>query len=216
MIKQGAEAKVYKCEFFGQEVIVKQRFKKSYRHPILDDKLTRKRTSQEVRSMLRCHKAGIKIPIIFFVNHVANEIYMEEIKDSTTLKEEIEKKSFCNLKQNELEDVMKNIGVIISKMHSAEIIHGDLTTSNILIKEEKNIYFIDFGLSVISNLSEDMAVDLYVLERAFLSTHPRSSLLFSIILDSYIESFNDRKKVQEVISKLNDVRSRGRKRVMIG
>ncbi|XP_065666763.1 EKC/KEOPS complex subunit TP53RK [Hydra vulgaris] len=216
MIKQGAEAKVYRCEFFGQEVVVKQRFKKSYRHPILDDKLTRKRTSQEVRSMLRCHKAGIKIPIILFVNHVANEIYMEEIKDSTTLKEEIEKKSSCYLKQNKLEDVMKNIGVIISKMHSAEIIHGDLTTSNILIKEEKNIYFIDFGLSVISNLSEDMAVDLYVLERAFLSTHPCSSLLFSIILDSYIESFNDHKKVQEVISKLNDVRSRGRKRVMIG
>ena len=217
MIKQGAEAKLFKCNFLGQEVVVKQRFKKLYRHPFLDDKLARKRTSQEVRSMLKCHKAGIKIPIIYFVNLDTNEIYMEEIKASITLKDEINALNHCSSEQNLLHDLMKKVGCIISKMHSAEIIHGDLTTSNILIKVAvKDIYFIDFGLSLISNLSEDMAVDLYVLERAFLSTHPGSQILFSIILDSYIKNSDDKNRTQDVISKLDDVRSRGRKRVMIG
>ena len=58
LIKQGAEAKVYRGNFLGRPCVVKQRFKKKYRHPVLDDKLTRKRTAQEVRSLLRCRKAG--------------------------------------------------------------------------------------------------------------------------------------------------------------
>ena len=45
---------------------------------------------------------------------------------------------------------------------------------------------IDFGLSYISrNAEEDKAVDLYVLERAFLSTHPNSEQLVPILLYSW-------------------------------
>lgn len=44
---------------------------------------------------------------------------------------------------------------------------------------------IDFGLSNNSTLAEDKAVDLYVLERAFQSTHPASDELFNQILASY-------------------------------
>lgn len=44
---------------------------------------------------------------------------------------------------------------------------------------------IDFGLASVSTLAEDKAVDLYVLERAFASTHPGSDNLFAIVLDSY-------------------------------
>ena len=67
-----------------------------------------------------------------------------------------------------LTDLSVKIGRIIGNLHLNEIIHGDLTTSNILIVKEDNdlkIYFIDFGLSIVSNHLEDKAVDLYVLER---------------------------------------------------
>jgi TP53 regulating kinase-like protein len=40
---------------------------------------------------------------------------------------------------------------------------------------------IDFGLSYISTLPEDKGVDLYVLERAFLSTHPNSESLVLLL-----------------------------------
>ena len=100
-------------------------------------------------------------------------------------------------------------------MHNVDCIHGDLTTSNILLKTgAENIILIDFGLSFISALTEDKDVDLYVLERAFLSTHPNTEeLIFKIILESYRKKAN---KAEEVIKKLDEVRLRGRKRTMVG
>lgn len=84
---------------------------------------------------------------------------------------------------NILMHVLGQIGKIIAKLHDSDIIHGDLTTSNMIIRMDESvskiqskqdiaaIYFIDFGLSYTKNNKEDRAVDLYVLEKAFISTH---------------------------------------------
>ena len=85
---------------------------------------------------------------------------------------------------------MDKIGQILAKMHDIDLIHGDLTTSNILIaknitEQSHVLYFIDFGLSYQRNTIEDKAVDLYVLERAFLSSHPnmeKEVIFFFIIM----------------------------------
>lgn len=103
-------------------------------------------------------------------------------------------------------------------MHDEDVIHGDLTTSNMLLScsrdnAEPNLVLIDFGLSYISALPEDKGVDLFVLEKAFLSTHPNTELLFEALLKSYSASS---KKSAAVIKKLNEVRLRGRKRSMVG
>jgi TP53 regulating kinase-like protein len=76
---------------------------------------------------------------------------------------------------------MQEIGGIIAKLHDINLIHGDLTTSNILMRPDGRLVAIDFGLSHVSTMIEDKAVDLYVLERAFLSTHPSSEHLVSIV-----------------------------------
>ncbi len=83
-------------------------------------------------------------------------------------------------------------------MHDADVVHGDLTTSNIMIKttngqfdDDSKIVIIDFGLAMTQPSVEDKAVDLYVLERAFLSTHPNSESFILEILDSY--KFSTRK-----------------------
>ena len=78
---------------------------------------------------------------------------------------------------------------------------------------ERSLTLIDFGLSFVSGLAEDKAVDLYVLERAFLSTHPNTEQLFQALLDSYSSSS---KNSATVIAKLDEVRMRGRKRTMVG
>lgn len=56
-------------------------------------------------------------------------------------------------------------------------------------------------------------VDLYVLERALLSTHPNTEYLFTAILDSYQRHYD---KSEDVIEKLEEIRLRGRKRTMVG
>ena len=220
LLKQGAEAKLFRTTFMGKHAIVKQRFQKKYRHPSLDEKLTHKRTLQEARAMLKCRKAGIRTPVIYFVNYETHEIYMEEILKSKTLRDEISELLALPTDDNKeaLQLIAQHVGKILAKMHSADVIHGDLTTSNMLItkSEEEDVFtLIDFGLSFTSYFAEDKGVDLYVLERAFLSTHPDTEWLFQVILDTYMKN-SDKKKIGEIMSKLEEVRMRGRKRVMIG
>ena len=221
IIRQGAEARIYNSTLLGRQSIVKERFKKAYRHPVLDDKLTNKRMLQEVRSMLRCRKVGIRTPVVYFVDQESHSIFMEEIQDSSTARDFINECLSAN-KQAQLEALSSQIGAMIAKMHKIDVIHGDLTTSNMLMSTNEtsntgptDLVLIDFGLSFISSLTEDKGVDLYVLERAFLSTHPKTENFFQIILDSYVKSYGS-KKATEIIKKLDEVRMRGRKRVMIG
>ncbi|CAK7288812.1 EKC/KEOPS complex subunit TP53RK [Vulpes lagopus] len=110
----------------------------------------------------------------------------------------------------------KRVEQVLARMHDEDLIHGDLTTSNMLLKppvEQLNIVLIDFGLSFISALPEDKGVDLYVLEKAFLGTHPNTETVFEAFLKSYT-TFS--KKSRPVLKKLDDVRLRERKRSMVG
>lgn len=137
----------------------------------------------------------------------------------------------------ELVVLMGRIGLAVGGLHALGIVHGDLTTSNMILRPiadeegeeararvnnegpdrarllDGEIVLIDFGLASNSGADEDRAVDLYVLERAFASTHPRAEALFPKLLEAYKGSF---KGADGVIRKLEDVRMRGRKRTMIG
>ncbi|XP_068567890.1 EKC/KEOPS complex subunit TP53RK [Cebidichthys violaceus] len=216
LVKQGAEARVYRAEFLGKPTIVKERFPKGYRHPVLDEKLTHRRTVQEVRSILRCRRAGISAPVVYFVDYTSHCIFLEEIAGSSTVRDHIAstRRSDCS---KELGWLAERVGQILAKMHDEDVVHGDLTTSNMLLRHqedrESELFLIDFGLSYISALPEDKGVDLYVLEKAFLSTHPNTEALFERLLKSYAAASM---KSSVVIKKLDEVRLRGRKRSMVG
>jgi len=121
--------------------------------------------------------------------------------------------------KDKLTNLAQEIGFTVGKMHEASIIHGDLTTSNILVSnkpsdDKPELALIDFGLSHVDNSAEDKGVDLYVLERALTSTHSSIPWFFDIVLEAY-KSANGRDG-QEVGVKLDEIRLRGRKRDMIG
>ncbi len=214
LIEQGAEARVYKAEFHGKPTIVKERFVKSYRVPSLDQKITHRRMNQEVRSMARCRRNGIRAPAIYHMDLNKRCIYMEDISEGTSLKKYIWSLKGNSSREETLKGLMKTIGTTLASMHDSDIIHGDLTTSNMVYNPDKgDLTLIDFGLSHTSGLVEDKGVDLYVLERAFLSTHPNTEHLFQVVLESYLDSSGNAKSV---IAKLNEVRMRGRKRTMVG
>lgn len=131
--------------------------------------------------------------------------------------------------EEEILDLMRRIGRAVGKLHGIGVVHGDLTTSNLMLRPPKgktqedakealegDVILIDFGLATQTTTQqqdEDRAVDLYVLERAFAATHPSAEPLFQEVLDSYAESYQGAKKV---LKKLADVRLRGRKRSMLG
>lgn len=156
---------------------------------------------------------------MYFVDYASHCIFLEEILASSTVRDHIvstQKSSSCQ--QAELERLAERMGQILAKMHDEDVVHGDLTTSNMLLRPsgdnaEFDLVLIDFGLSYTSALPEDKGVDLYVLEKAFLSTHPNTEEVFERLLKSYAMSS---KKSSAVITKLDEVRLRGRKRSMVG
>lgn len=124
--------------------------------------------------------------------------------------------------------VMIDVGKEIGKIHQSDLIHGDLTTSNIMIKERKPVnsrnnkqYIIDWGLSNVSTKTEDRAVDLYVFERALISTHPTHPELVKNGNQKQFSSFIEGYKAEcqngsEIVTKFESVRKRGRKRNCFG
>ncbi|KAJ2684551.1 serine/threonine-protein kinase bud32 [Coemansia spiralis] len=208
LIRQGAEARVYKTTMpDGRVAVAKQRFSKSYRHPDLDAKLTRGRLNQEARSLKRCKEHGICVPEVIRVDKSSATLFIEFIH-GPTLKEWI----VANGNPDQENELMATVGRILHQMHSFDVIHGDLTTSNMILDSSNQLVLIDFGLSQISSSAEDKAVDLYVLERAFISTHPNSERLFATVLEAYSVS----EAARLILRRLEDVRQRGRKRDMSG
>jgi TP53 regulating kinase-like protein len=208
IIYNGAEACIYKATFYGKPAIIKDRKEKLFRHPVLDDKIRKKRVAQEVRSFVRCRKLGVRTPSVYYVDVDKSTIIMEYL-EGDTLKKRIQVATDLEA----LYPLAQCVGVVIARLHDGGLIHGDLTTSNLIIHQNDEASLIDFGLSSNSALPEDKAVDLYVLERAFLSTHPNSEMLFEQILKSYV---NASSKGSQTLSKLATVRMRGRKKLCIG
>jgi len=173
---------------------------------------------QEMRSMEKCRRAGLRVPALYLVDIESRKIFLEYIEGITV-------KSYIIQEATVDFDFLSSlIGQTIAKMHDANIIHGDLTTSNMMLtlrnsdtigngSNNFDLVMIDFGLSFISSSIEDKAVDLYVLERAFLSTHPNSESVFTKILSDY-EMFS--KNAVNVIKRLDEVRMRGRKKIAFG
>ncbi|KAG9033239.1 serine/threonine-protein kinase bud32 [Tulasnella sp. JGI-2019a] len=247
LIQQGAEARVYKATLgtSSPPIIIKHRFQKMYRHPSLDTSLTKTRVAMEARALMRCLRSGVCVPGIRMVDPWEGIIGVEFI-DGPSIRgilggeneeEEYEGESEGPSVNGVLSylqkhgatpgQIMRLVGQELAKMHAVDVVHGDLTTSNMMLRPTRSsleeaaslfpleVVLIDFGLSFQSALVEDKAVDLYVLERAFISTHPDSEGLFSEVLDGYSEAAGG--KAWSVLKRrLDEVRLRGRKRSMVG
>lgn len=213
LFKQGAEARVFESTFLGRRSIVKERFSKKYRHPVLDAKLTLKRLNAEARCMTKARRLGVPTPALYAMDPLLHSLTFEYV-EGAAVKEVLLTFGEHGVTEEKLDDLATQIGDAIGKLHDGGLIHGDLTTSNMLIKSGTNqLVLIDFGLSFTSTLPEDKAVDLYVLERALLSMHSSCGNVMDRILSAYRKSS---KQWSATLNKLAQVRQRGRKRTMVG
>ncbi|MFH1802214.1 MAG: KEOPS complex kinase/ATPase Bud32 [archaeon] len=193
IIQQGAEAVLIRK---GNELI-KRRVAKGYRIKEMDDAIRKRRTKREGKLLEKAGKI-VSVPGVLKVNEKAKEIEMEFID---------------GLKLSESLDEMKNwlevgvaIGENIAKLHDQGIIHGDLTTSNMIWSEGK-LFFIDFGLGFQNGRVEDKAVDLYLIKEALEAKHfKRFEAYFAAVLEGYRASEN----YKETLARLKKVEKRGR------
>ncbi|KAG4932250.1 hypothetical protein JHK87_046252 [Glycine soja] len=188
LLKQGAEARVFESSFVGRKSVVKERFSKKYRHPTLDSKLTLKRLNMEARCMTKARRLGVWTPVLYAVDPVLHTLTFEYV-EGTSVKDVFLEFGSHGVNKERLDDIAFQIGDTIGKLHDGGLIHGDLTTSNMLLKSDtKQLVLIDFGLSFTSTLPEDKAVDLYVLERALISMHSSCGNVMDQILAAYRKS----------------------------
>lgn len=188
--------------------------------------------------LAKCRREGVPVPAVYALDEAKGWLMIEWIEGEVVrvrvnewLRRRKEGGVGDGVDDGELVGLMGKVGVAVGRMHAVGVVHGDLTTSNLMLRPRKKggavngdslveekvldgvIVLIDFGLASQSTQDEDRAVDLYVLERAFGSTHPRAESLFKEVLSAYGKSY---KGANVVLKKLEEVRMRGRKRSMLG
>lgn len=203
IIYQGAEAKICKSKFMGFDVVEKRRISKSYRIKEIDSQLISYRTREEVKLISEARKNGVSVPIIFDVDQEKGIITMEYLKGKRI------KDIFNKIGQEERADICKKIGINVGRLHKNNLIHGDITTSNMIYQEGK-IHFIDFGLGEINSEIEAKGVDLHVLMEAIESAHSKFSNFFKYVLDGYKSEYMQ--DAGSVIKKIDEIVKRGRYR----
>ncbi len=192
IIAQGAEAVIYSDGM----TVVKHRFEKTYRHPEIDAELRKCRTRREAKVIEKLSEIGFPGPKLISMDDKNMKISMSHVKGSLV-------KEVLHTNHRKLS---REIGRKVAKLHANNIIHGDLTTSNIILGNE--IHFIDFGLSFFSEKEEDKAVDLHLLKQALESKHYKIfEECFNEAIEGYKESYPD---AQRILKRLEIVESRGR------
>lgn len=196
----GAEARLDSSEWMGREVVLKQRVVKGYRHPSLDRSIQTSRIRNEARLLLEARKAGIAVPVVYSVDYSSNQIVLEEVKGARV------KDALNELPDPEARTVCAKIGEIAARLHANDIVHGDLTTSNMLLEGER-IVLIDFSLGSKTPELEDKGVDMHLLEEAFHSAHYRRSQLYEVVKNSYVRRYE---RGRDVLAKVKEIEKRGR------
>jgi Kae1-associated kinase Bud32 len=192
IIGKGAEAVIYR----DNATVTKDRVSKGYRHPVIDTNLRKFRTRREAKILDTLKK----------INFPGPNLISSSDKDMKINMAFIEGEKLRDVMENDYLIYSEEIGKLLGTLHSHGIIHSDLTTSNMILKDK--IHFIDFGLSFFSDKAEDRAVDLHLLDRALESKHYKiHRQCMHFVIKGYKETCKDSK---EVIKRLEKVQQRGR------
>jgi len=200
---RGAESKLFFKKWFNLPALHKVRFPKSYRIKELDFQFRKSRTIHEAKLLAKAKEVGIRTPIIYEIDISNTTLVLEFIEG------EILKTLLPKISKKEIQEICEQLGKDIGKLHNAGIIHGDLTTSNIIkSSNEKQLTFVDFGLGYISDRLEDFGIDLFLLERAFRNTH---SAIFTDAWKMVIKGYKKTSSIsKDIDNKLLEISSRGR------
>jgi len=204
LIKKGAEANIYLTDWHNRKVVMKKRLPKEYRNSRLDEQIRTYRTNHEPQLMHEAKKAGVATPTIFLVNPKNTTIIMEFIDGKQV------KQLLGEFSKSERQTLCLKIGESIGRLHHHGIIHGDLTTSNMILDAKENIFFVDFGLGEKTKELEARGVDLQLMKRALQSTHFRfAKECFDAVIRGYSKVLGA-EVTKSVLDKIEEIERRGR------
>lgn len=202
LIARGAEAELWLRDWNMVKVVIKIRNPKKYRHPELDGMLRRSRTSREADIMHRAKMAGVPTPLVYLVD-LENALIVMEYVNGVKVRDLVDA-----LDDSERYALFKRIGEHSGALHREGVIHGDLTTSNI-IRQGCRVVFIDFGLGEVNFEVEKRGVDLNLMNRMLTSTHYRYQ---DVLLEAFKEGYRLTMGLDadEALDRMEEVAVRGR------
>ena len=204
LINKGAEASLYLETWHGRKVIMKRRLPKAYRFPELDMMIRSQRTFHEPHLIHNAKEAGVPTPTIFMVDVTDANIVMEFVEGKQV------KEVLDSVSREDRLDLCVLIGRMIGRLHKHGIVHGDLTTSNMILTPYGKIVFVDFGLSERTVEIEPKGVDLHLMKRTLQSTHYKNAgECFKTILIGYAEEVGA-EEAKQVTEKIREIEKRGR------
>ena len=204
LLKKGAEASLFLAEWHGRRVVVKARLPKRYRPAQLDLIIRSYRTVHEPQLMHEAKKAGVPTPTIFMVDVKDAAITMEYV-DGKQVKQLLD-----GLPKAERQELCVKIGELIGKLHAHGVVHGDLTTSNMILSDGGRIFLVDFGLGDKTAETEARGVDLHLMKSALQSTHYQcAEECFNAVLNGYAAVLGA-EAAERVLDKIREIEKRGR------
>ncbi len=205
LLRKGAEASLFLADWHGREVVIKSRLVKRYRPAQLDSTIRHFRTVHEPQLMHEAKRAGVLTPLVFMVD-VENAVIVMEYVEGQQVKQFLE----LGASAEEQHSICIRIGELIGRLHASGIVHGDLTTSNIILTPDGRIYFVDFGLGDRTAEFEARGVDMHLLKHALQSTHFQiADACFSAIVEGYAEVLG-KEVTEKVLEKIREIERRGR------
>lgn len=174
--------------------VYKRRLEKRYRVRALDLRLRRERTKSEAKLLSEARRRGVPTPIVLDV----------DVEDSVLVLERLEG---ALVREVLTEALSARIGELVGVLHRSGLIHGDLTTSNLIAGTDGRLYFIDFGLAFVDSSTEARGVDVHVFFQSLAGTHESPEQLRAAFSQGYRRTFTH---AQQVLTRVEEIERRGR------
>ncbi len=201
---RGAEADLFLSQLPPWKVVVKKRVRKAYRQNELDADIRKERTTRESSAIRDAKLAGARTPSVLGIDIERSSIIMTFVEG--TLARDILESMDSTHRLTLLEDLGRQLG----HLHSAGIIHGDLTTSNIILSPDGKAFVVDFGMTTRSTEREDFGSDLHLLQRSLIATHGlNGASSMKRVAAGYRETM-EKRVAEQSIRKAAEISRRGR------
>ena len=175
--------------------VTKTRPRKAYRHPDMDRRLRKRRTRKEAKVLSQLPGWGVAGP----------ELLDSDEKGGVITMSYVEGDKLRDMLEQDL-GLAAQVGALVTRLHNHDLIHGDLTTSNMVVGPGRHVSLIDFGLAFTSTRIEDKAVDLHLFKQALQSKH---HTIVAQAWDAFLDAYRPSKR-EQILQRLAAVEKRGR------
>ena len=162
---RGAEADLFLTMVGPWKAVVKRRVRKDYRNSVLDERIRKERTTREANALGDAKHAGVRAPSILEVDLQDFSISMSFVVG------DVARTQLDLMPGPRRLEILHEIGHQIGELHEVGLVHGDMTTSNIILSRDDLPFILDFGMSSHSTDPEDRGTDLHLLQRSISTSH---------------------------------------------